>query len=457
MSFFYRVRQNGKIAYTSTRGGQHDIWIYNVHNGDRLQLTNGLADTNSKPIWSGDNSKIAFVGKNRIVYIVYLSTLRIAAIDQIDPDKDLTLDWSPDNKTVVYTTRNQILMYDVVSHRAKSIPEEEASDVQWFPSGKELLFQSVDESGSQQLFQISSDGTGRSQITTTLEGPLNTVSLSPDGLFALYTTPGASISLIRTVDLSTGEVFEIEGGGQAKNYFPTWAPNSQLIAFSATAFAEGTGYYNEIRVVGKRGESERVLATSSCFATPVTWSPDSRTIAFLSGCNEMGYATEIWFVDLQNPIPALVVREPLISNLTWSSANVQPSRKLFSNELFRVRFYYPSNWQKINNERYEGADGFFQISAISGGNDIHEVCRGEAYHQLMPYGSTPRVFHTKIRGQDACFIYPSADQPPEMNSQAAAIVRYPIPVQIEGATYNYFILWADEVHLNQIARTIQFI
>lgn len=31
----------------------------------------------------------------------------------------------------------------------------------------------------------------------------------------------------------------------------------------------------------------------------------------------------------------------------------------FTSQQYRVRFSYPSNWQKVNEERYEGEDGFF--------------------------------------------------------------------------------------------------
>ncbi|THE12809.1 hypothetical protein E1I69_09525 [Bacillus timonensis] len=457
LSFYNRARPIGVIAYTSSQGGQYDIWLFNLQNGTRVQLTNGVADSFSKPFWSGDNSKIAFVGKNRIIYVIYLSTGRIAAIDQIGPDEDLTLDWSPNHRTLAYTTRNQIILYDVISHRAASISAPSATNVQWFPNGRELLFQGDDSSGIQQLFRININGSGRRQITGNTEDPLHDVSLSPDGTFALYTTPGASISLIRTVDLMSGDVYEIKGGKQAKNFYPTWSPNSQQIAFSATAYTEGTGYYNEIRIVGKRGGNERVLTKSTCYATPVTWSPDSRFIAYLSGCSQQGLATEMWMIDLQNPSPVMLTRENVIGNLSWSSGNIRPEQAVYSNGTYRVRFQYPSNWEQVDPERYEGADGFFQISAIGGGDDIHEVCKGEAYHQLMPYGSSPRIYRTRISGQEACLIFPSADQPPEMKRQAAAIVRYSVPVKIDGSTYNYIILWAEEVHLSSIARTIMFL
>ena len=59
----------GFLAYTSNHGGQYDIWVYNPRTGENKQLTNGLGDAFSQPIWSPDSSRIAFVGKNRIIYV----------------------------------------------------------------------------------------------------------------------------------------------------------------------------------------------------------------------------------------------------------------------------------------------------------------------------------------------------------------------------------------------------
>ncbi|MFS0862646.1 TolB family protein [Fredinandcohnia sp. 179-A 10B2 NHS] len=444
------------IAFNSTRGGNYDIWLYNVRTGRSIQLTNGLGDSFSIPVWSADNSKIAFVGRNGIVYIIYLAIGGIAAIDQIETDESTTLDWSPTNRDLAYTTRNQIYLYDVQSHKFRVISEQ-GGDVQWFPSGREILYQGADEAGVQQLYRIGVNGSGKRQITSNNEGPLNNVRLSPDGTFALYTTPGASISLIRTVELSTGALFEIDGGSLAKNYHPTWSPNSGRIVFSATSYSDQQGYYNEIRVVGKRGGQEKVLTTSSCFSTPVTWSPDGRAIAFLSGCKEQEFAKEMWAVTLQNPRPILLLREPQLFSLMWSSPRNRLSRKIYTNQTYKVSFYYPAHWQRIEEERYEGFDGFFQISAISGGENIEEICRNEAFHKLMPYGTNPRIQRTFIQNQEACYIFPSADQPPEMNRQAALIVRYPVPVQIGGATYQYFVLWADESHIGELVRRIKLL
>ena len=446
----------GLIAYISDRGGHFDIWLYNPKNGINRPLTNQLADSFSVPEWSNDGKRIAFVGKGRFVYVIQLKTGSIAKIDQLEETTDNRLAWSPDSSTLAYTKQGQITLYQVVAHQVQRISQLGASDIQWFPNGHELLFQAPDQVGVSQIFQIRTDGTRKKQVTRNTGGPLQNIQLSPDGTFLLYTSPGASISLIYSLELSTGNVYEVKGGPLAKNYYPKWSPDSLTIAYSATAFDE-LGYHSQIRTVGRRGENDRVLAIASCFATPITWSTDGSKVAYLSGCNQQEFANELWGINLDHPVPIQLVSGQRIMSLQWSisPAAVHP-RTAYSNSVYQVQLFYPSHWQKVNEERFEATDGFFQISAISAGEDMNEVCHSEAFHELMPYGSMPRIIKTQVQNQEACFIFPSADQPVNMKNQAALIVRYPAPIQIEGSTYNYFILWADQPHIEEITSTVRF-
>lgn len=445
----------GLIAYTSNRSGSYDIWIYNPSNGVNEQITNGLAESYSTPFWSPDSTKIAFVGKNGILNILNLVDNSIAQIDQFADELGVFLDWSLNSQEIVYTKPNGLIIYNVITHRARMLNAPGATDAQWFPSGTELLFQATDLKGVSQLFRIKTNGTGKVQVTRNTGGRLNNVRLSPDGTYALYTTPGASISIIYSVNLATGNVIEVKGGPLAKNYFPTWSPNSSNIAYSATAF-ENNGYFSLIRTAGRQGMNEVTRSISDCFATPVTWSPDSRKIAYLSGCKQQGSSTEIWQMDLTHPVPIKLVEGGSISALQWSPLPITTLKKIFSSSLYKVRYQYPSHWQRVNDERYEGRDGFFQIAAIASDQSIEDVCQNEAFHQLNPYGTKPRIQHTNIQNQPACFIYPSEDQPVEMRNQAAIIVRYPTPVVIEGTQYNYFILWADQNHIIEMSTSLSF-
>ncbi|WP_419874166.1 hypothetical protein [Candidatus Pristimantibacillus sp. PTI5] len=444
----------GWIAYTSDRGGTFDIWLYRPQDGLTMQLTRGLGAEFSVPYWSPDSRRIAFIGTGNVVHLLDPVTLSVARIDQIEPFT--LLDWSPDSRFLAYVKNGNIVIYNTISHSSYAIREPGASDVQWFPSGMELLFAAPDATGITQLFRIRTDGIDRRQMTQNTDGPLHDVRLSPDGTFALYTFPGASISIISTVDLANGNIYTLEGGPLAKNYFPAWSPDSGSIAYSATVYQE-PNYYSLIQTDSRTGQSQRTLAVSDCFATTVGWSPDGSRIAYLSGCSGVESASELWIVGVKEKAPAIVLRGGRISALQWSPGVRKIPENVYTSFVYRVSFPYPASWRRVGEERYEGPSGFFQVSAISAGDRIADVCRSEAFHPLMPYGSSPRIVMTTIQNQEACFIFPSADQPAEMNKQAALIVRYPRPVQIGETSYNYFILWADVNHIRQIGRRLSFL
>jgi TolB protein len=449
---------HGLIAYTSNQGGDYEIWMYNPSNGLSQQITTSLGESYSIPYWSPDSRKIAFVGKNGLLYVLNIAENTIARIDQFADGLSIFLNWSADSQKLVYTKPNGIILYNVKTYQAQIINQPGATDAQWFPRGDELLFQAADEAGVSQLYRIRIDGSAKRQITQNTGGGLNTVRLSPDGSYALYTTPGASISLIYTIEIATGRVFEVRGGPLAKNYFPVWSPNSSTIAYSATAF-EDRGYLSLIRTTDRQGANDVTRAISECFATPVTWSPNGRKIAYLSGCKNQGSAREIWLLDVNHPVPIRLVESGggNITALQWSPLPVNPLKKTYRNADFHVQLQYPSHWEKVEDERYEGRDGFFQISALASDETIDIVCQNEASHQLLPYGTEPRIVKTQIQNQLACLIYPSQDQPAEMKGQAALIVKYPTPVVIDGTRYHYFILWADKNHIDEIGRSVTFL
>lgn len=445
----------GSIAYFSKRNGNYELWIYNILHGSNEQITNGLGDSFSVPYWSPDASKIAFVGRDSVLFVVDLETKEAARIDKFEDGFGHYLDWSNDNQRLVYSKPDQIVIYHVNTHQSNILVRSDTTDAQWFPNGNEILFQAPDSAGGSQLYRMTLEGSER-QITRNTGGRYNHVRLSPDGNNVLYTTPGASISILHTINLATGEDVEIPGGSLGRNYYPEWSPSSQLIAYSANAYAE-LGYLSQVRTVEPRGENDRIQAISNCFATPITWSPNNQKIAYLSGCNGQGEASEIWMLQLNHPVPIRLTEGDSIVSLQWSPLKPSGLEKTFTSNVYRVQLEYPSHWEQVNENRFEGTDGFFQVSAIQSEESIEVVCRNEAFHELKPYGSQPRIVHAQIQNQTACFIFPSQDQPQEMRGQAALIVTYPKPVVIQDAMYHYFILWADKEHIVQLGNSLRFL
>ena len=114
--------------------------MYNRRTGENRKLTNGLGDARSQPIWSPDSSRIAFVGKDRIIYVIYAATGLIAGIDQLEEGGDFSLDWSPNSSSLAYVARGTIMLYNATLHEAKAIRQPGASDVSWFSMVRNYCF-----------------------------------------------------------------------------------------------------------------------------------------------------------------------------------------------------------------------------------------------------------------------------------------------------------------------------
>ncbi len=154
-----------------------------------------------------------------------------------------------------------------------------------------------------------------------------------------------------------------------------------------------------------------------------------------------------------NPYALFVGQIILIPNNKVTNKNY----KQYENIEYNIRFKYPFSWKKVEPTRYEGDSGFFNISAISSISRLEDLCKCEACHSLLPYGTKPNIKIFHHIGRKACIIMPSQDQAPEMKNQAAFIVEYPFEVEIQGDRYNYFLLWASKEHIEDLIKTLKFI
>lgn len=291
------------------------LGLFNLVSGKMEIIPIADADRSSVIFWSPDHKKIAYISGSGIISIIDTLTGRTAKIDQIP--LPAFLDWSHDSKNVIYSNGKVIRSYDISGYTHIDINRPGALYVQYFPGDREILYQAMDPAGFSQLYKSNSDGANEVKLTNNSSGLLNDVRLSPDGRFVLYTTPGASISEIYTIELASGTVYKIPGGPEAKNYYPVWSPYSTQIAYCATFYDNGR-YFSQIRIAAAKGESSTILAISSCYATPVTWSPDNTRLAYLSACRSDNPPAEVWSINLKKLVTKNILIGYNFYNLDWS-------------------------------------------------------------------------------------------------------------------------------------------
>lgn len=305
----------GQLAALITDGLKDFIALYEPNSGNKDFLEVDQAGRSSKIFWSPNKNRIAFIDDNGVIKVLDLSTNIVSKIDQIP--LPAFIDWSSDSKLLVYSTDEFIRIYDITNHTHRDLDRAEASYIQWFPSQNEFLYEAKDPSGFTQIYRANIDGSREIQLTNRVNGPFNEVRLSPDGKYVSYTSPGASISEIYIIELSTSMIYKVASGPEAKNFYPTWSPDSKKIAYSSTFFKYGK-YYSLLRVSSFNGTDDITLAVSSCYATPVSWSPDSQKIAYLSGCREDQPPVEVWNIDITKPVPKNALSGFLFYDLAYS-------------------------------------------------------------------------------------------------------------------------------------------
>lgn len=305
----------GRLAVILNDEIKSYLGLYEPNTGKLSTMSIDEASETSRIFWSPDQTRIAYVGNSGIISIVDFTTMKVSKIDQITIPG--FIDWAPDSRRIVYSDTKIIRIYDVLNNTFKIINRSGTSYVQWFPNGTELLYEAKDKSNISQLYRNNLSGTNETQVTNNTNWPLNNVRLSPNGKFVLWTTPGASISEIYTMELATRNIYKIPGGPEAKNYYPAWSPDSTKIAYSSTQFINGK-YYSLIRLTGAKGEGDSTVAISSCYSTPVTWSSDSRKIAYLSGCRDEYRPVEVWSIDIIKLVPINILSGFTFYSLDWS-------------------------------------------------------------------------------------------------------------------------------------------
>lgn len=117
----------------------------------------------------------------------------------------------------------------------------------------------------------------------------------------------------------------------------------------------------------------------------------------------------------------------------------------------RVQFQYPAEWQEVYENgyiRFEGDTGFASLQWMNSPYHLQATAEKEANHHLRPYGTSPLIETIWLAdGREARRIIPSADQPAEMNNQAAIIAPYGDPVYQGNNAFNYLLVYADKNHI----------
>ena len=266
--------------------------------------TNGpeksLEDIFTEPI-----GKIAFTTNrdgNKEIYIMNADGSELQNITQ-HPAMEYGVSWSPDGKKIAtYSNRDgntEIYLLDLEANSAIRLTNDPGEDVlpAISPDGKKIAFMSNRNQKSRSLYQMKIDGSEVKALTDN-DSYEESPSWSPDGTSLLFTrlirkegdTTHAANGEIFTMDISTKTAARIS----YKDGYDSGAvldPAGERIAF----YGPGEQSF-DIFVMNPEGKEVQNITRDTLDAYSPTWSPDGEWIAYTAG-NKNNYDIYIIHLD----------------------------------------------------------------------------------------------------------------------------------------------------------------
>ena len=226
----------GRIAYTSERDGNLEIFSVNDHGGYLARLVSHPAD-DYQPAWSPDGKQLAFVSErdgNPEIYLLDLGAGEFTRITHIEA-ADTAPTWSPDGRKIAFTSdrdgAKNIYVMDLITRTVTQLTDEAAPDYapDWSPDSKLLAFVS-ERDGDPEIYTVESNG-GRPQRLTDHKGKDDAPAWSPDGQQIAYVSERGDRDQIMVMS-NRGRNPEQITNSPGRKAAPTWGKNDRSILFS---------------------------------------------------------------------------------------------------------------------------------------------------------------------------------------------------------------------------------
>lgn len=259
----------GKIAFTSQRSGDFEIYVMNEDGSNQTNLTNNPA-SDASPAFSPDGSRIAFSSNrdgNGEIYVM-----------NADGSNQINLSNNPAND----------------------------SSPAFSPDGGKIVFVS-NRDGNSEIYVMNADGSAQTRLTNHLRVDREP-KFSPDGSRIAFASERDTpdFSEIYVMNANGSNVTRLTNNTR-RDFSPAFNPDGNRIAFTS----DRDVYSMEVYIMNADGSNQINLSNHPAFDGLPVFSPDGGRIAFTSTRSEMfGSNYDIYVMQIDGSNPTRLTNHP---------------------------------------------------------------------------------------------------------------------------------------------------
>ena len=283
VTYVEQSAQTQKIAFSSKRDGNDEIYSMNADGTSQTRLTNNPA-SDYDPAYSPTAQKIAFTSKrdgNDEIYVMNADGSGVTRLTN-NAASDAYPVFSPDGQKIAFTStrdgNSEIYVMNADGTNQTRLTNNTAFDAwpSFSPDSQKIVFTSLRDGGVNfEIYSMNADGTNQTRLTT-----------DPGyDMFGSYSPNGQKIAFSSTRDGNL-EIYSMNADGTnqtrltnnpASDTYPAFSPDSSQIAFDSNR--DGN---DEIYVMKADGTSQTRLTNAAGLDSYPSFSPPPQRVFFSS-------------------------------------------------------------------------------------------------------------------------------------------------------------------------------
>ena len=261
---------NQRIAFTSSRTGNGDIYTMNINGTGVTRITDSSA-IDADPDWSPDRTKIAFTSSRTGFGDVYVMNADGTGLTRLTTTNaiDTLGSWSPDGTKIAFTSTRDgnleiyVMNADGTGQTRLTNNSSFDADPYWSPDGTKIAFTSG-RTGNGDVYVMNANGTNVTRITN--DPAVDTLgSWSPDGSKIVFTSGRTGNGDIYTMNPNGTGVTRLTTSSGTDGA-PDWSPDGTKIVFASNR--DGN---SEIYLMNADGTGQTRLTNNSSFDSLPSW------------------------------------------------------------------------------------------------------------------------------------------------------------------------------------------